>query len=147
MKLNSYQLNQILRTTTGYPIQPKPGQEPNEFLLEIADMGLVRMPCEYHNLFWIPDRVPIFSDIRRSLKSSILLGQLFDRSADTGLVVDALIPGKNAAHLLHLTDSLEECGRWVCGMNPEQVSITIKSIDETKLIVASLRSYVFQVSG
>ncbi len=146
-KVNSYSLCQALRSVSGWPIQPKSGQEPLSFLEDIVNDGFIRLPCDFNDVFWIPDRVPIFSDIRKSWKSSILLRQLFDRNADTGLVVDALISGKDAVHLLHLTEDLEEIGRWVRGMNPEHVSMTIRSIDETKLVVATLRSYVFETNG
>ncbi len=142
-KLNAYAGCQALRSASGYPVSPKANQEPIEFLEDLVNDGFVRLPCEFSDVFWIPDRVPIFVDIRKSWKSSILLRELCDRNADTGLVVDALISGKDAAHLLRLTEDMDEVDRWVRGLNKEHLAITIRSIDETKLVIATLRSYVF----
>jgi hypothetical protein len=142
-KFNAYAGCQALRSASGGLIPLQVNQEPIGYLEDLVNNGIVHLPCEFSDVFWIPDRVPIFVDVRKSWKSSILLRELSDRNADTGLVVDALISGKDAAHLLHLTEDMDEVDRWVRGLNKEHLAITIRSIDETKLVIATLRSYVF----
>lgn len=127
---------------SGFEAEKLP-RNPLELLDDIVNEGLLRLPCDIHDVFLIPERVPIFSDIQRSPQSSILLRQLFDRYAETGLVVDALLSGKNALFLAYITDSDDEVIRWVRGMNSGCVSLTLRSIDETnKLIVVSVASFI-----
>ena len=143
-KLNAYSGCQALRSATGYPLPPNAGQELSNYLEELVNEGYVRLPCDLDNVFWIPDRIPIFVDTRKSAKSSILLRELYDRNADTGLVVDALISGKDAAHLVRLANGMDEVmDRWVRGSNPEHLAITIRNIDESLLVIATLRSFAF----
>ncbi len=141
--LNKHALCQTLRTLSGYKADDIP-DDPLVLLEDITDENLIRLPCDPHNVFVVPDRIPIFVDIKKSPKNSSLLRQLYDRYADTGLVVDALISGKDSVFLVHLATSLDEVTRWVRGMNPENASLTIKTTDdEHLLIIVSMLSYVF----
>jgi hypothetical protein len=141
-QVNQHALCQTIRTLSGYNAESLP-RDPVELLDDIVNEGLLRLPCDSDDVFLVPDRVPIFSDIQRSPQNSILLRQLFDRYADTGLVVDALLSGKNSVFLVRLTDDDDEVIRWVRGMNSGHVALTLRSIDATnKLIVVSLASFV-----
>jgi hypothetical protein len=146
-QVNPYALCQTLRTLSGFNSKQLP-RDPVELLEDLVNEGLIRLPCDVHDVFLVPDRVPIFSDIQKSPQNSILLRQLFDRYADTGLVVDALLSGKNSVFLAHLTEDDDEVVRWVRGMNSGCVALTLRSIDATnKLIVATMASFVFKTDA
>lgn len=141
-KVNGYAVCQSLRSATGHQIEHSPS-DPIAYLEDLLNEGLIRLPCEINNVFLVQERLPIFTEINRSVQTSILLRQLLDRYADTGLVVDALLSGKNGLFFATLVESASEARRWVDRANAKHVWITIKTIDDAQLVLANLASYVF----
>lgn len=104
----------------------------------LQQSGYLELPVIPEAVFVVEDRIP---NIRIASKSKSLLNQLTDREAETGVVVDASLSGKNALFLASLLSSKEECIGWTNVMF-EVRFLTIEKIKDTYLVVASLASFV-----
>lgn len=142
--VSGYQLCGMLRKASGYGGPLPAANDPVEFLGVLCDEGRLRLPFDAACAFWIPQRLPVFSEAQRSLERSLLLSQLGTRSEDTGLVVDSLRQGGDAVYFARLLPTFEwnEVTRWVDRVNPKTAGIHIQSIDEHILILATLKSFV-----
>lgn len=145
-KLNDHQFRQILRTITGEATDDPNLETGLDVLRELSAIGKLCLPAE-SELFLIPERLPIFSDILHP-KKSIILNQLFDRNTETAVVADVFLQGKNAIYLVGLVQTRDEIGGWVECMNRELIELTVKPIDEeNKVILAPLKSFVVGPDG
>lgn len=142
--VNRHQLCGMLRKASGYGGAVASDIDPVDFLTELCDQGNLRLPFEPEGVFWIPNRLPIFSEVQKSLTRSLLLSQLITRSEDTGLVVDSLRQGGDAIYFARLYSdmAMDNVVEWVERANPQTASVTIKSIDEHILVLATLKSFV-----
>lgn len=144
MNVVDHQLRQILKSVTGDPEIPMtPVYE--TFLEALKDQvpkGNLNLPCDPDSLFLCPERIPIFQDLARPRKSS-LLNQLFDRSAETGVVVDSIFTGVNALFLARLMSSQEELLHWIRCMAWNHVELTVRPIDEeNNLVLSPVKAFV-----
>lgn len=143
MVINSYQLCSILRKASGYSGTESLHADPSVFLEAICNDGFVRLPFEPDGVFWVPERIPVFSDIQLKLERSRLLSQLSMRSEDTGLVVDSLRRGGDAVYFATLTKKWSTVTAWVDKTNQVTAGLTVKAIDdEYVLVLATFRSFV-----
>lgn len=142
--ISGHQLCGMLRKASGYGGPSSSDNDPIAYLNILCDERRLRLPFDTDCAFWIPRRLPIFSDIQRPLEKSLLLSQLSMRSEDTGLVVDSFRHGSDAVFFACLVPAtrLDVVTSWVDRMNPRTAGITIQSIDEHILMLTTLKTFV-----
>lgn len=140
MKISDYQLRQLLSGLCGDKTLLDTRLHPEFEDLMQAYFSAASLPCDPSELFLIEERIPVFADFRT--KRSLLLKILSDRNGETGLVADTLIPGKEGLFLASLLPSLEAAQSWLSGMNPHQIEMNMRTIDDSILAIAPLRSFV-----
>lgn len=142
--LHEVHLNQLLCSMTG--IEPQRQYGSIELIGELRDMGALVLPCSLNDLFILSERIPIFADINRSPKTSVILRQLFDRVDDTCVVVDSILPSKRSVFFAHLmsSDDHADIVQWIQLMASKYKFFTVRSINEQySVMVTSVLSYVY----
>lgn len=144
LPISGFQLCGMLRKASGYGGPSSSDNDPVAYLTLLADEGRVRLPFDPDGVFWIPFRIPVFSDSQLSLERSQLLSQLSMRSEDTGLVVDSLRRGGDAVYFARLVPQhqFDVVTDWVDRVRPESAGVTINSVDEFILVLATFKSFV-----
>ena len=142
--INGRQLCEMLRKAAGLKLPIPASNDPVELLVGLADEGALRLPFDVEDVFWVPYRLPVFNDINLPLHRSQLLSALSARSGDTGLVVDSLRLSSDALFFAVLVPNnrLDLVTEWCSRTRPEQVYLTLKSVDEFYLILATVKSFV-----
>ena len=149
--LNHHQFRQALGALIGHntasPIWDHFQDDPFKSDLDAAIQTGVLCSISSEIVFIIPERIAIFTDMRKKSRSQIVQ-LLLDRPDDTALVVDSCLTGKDALFLAVLVQETSAINNWMSQMNPERMSLTIRPIDEQyKLMIMSLASFVFPVTS
>ena len=144
MPISGHQLCGMLRKASGYGGPSSSDNDPVAYITHLADEGRLRLPFDPVGAFWIPFRIPVFSDIELSVERSQLLSQLSMRSEDTGLVVDSLRHGGDAVYFAKLVENYQwsVVTDWIDRVRPESAGIVIKTVDEFIIILGTLKSFV-----
>lgn len=104
--------------------------------------GYLQCPVDNQQVSVIPERFPLFIDMR-SKKNSVLLQVLQDRNDEAILAVDSVLVGKDAIHLVGLVETATDVETWMSTMSKSRMEFTLRPINDTqKLIIAPLSCFV-----
>jgi hypothetical protein len=142
MKISEHEMiRQLERTFGGKTFH----EEVRPAFCELVDMQNVKLPFDPDSVFWIRNRIPIFSDVLAGFKRSSLLLQLGQNVGGMHLVMDSVRQQKQALFFAMLYDAhrAPSISQWTECMNPAFADMTLKSVgDELILLLVAARSFV-----
>lgn len=140
MKITAYQLSEMIRKLAGQPKGSNEESDPVACLVQFCNEGSFRLPFNPEDVFWIEERLPVFSDIKHPAQS-VILGYLNSNVGMTGLVVDAHLSGGEAIFVVCWAD-LIKLSQWLPVMNEDHMGCVVQSALGGVLMLASLKSFV-----
>lgn len=144
MKMSTFTLGDMIRKATGVsesPHLPASDESFRDYLLDVQNTGILKVPFSLESVFWLNHRFPIWADLNQPVKRSQLINVLSDHGEDTALVVDSHRSAINALYWAKYTES-GEVADWVLQSVPEHREIFIKTLGGSTLILATFMSFV-----